>query len=300
MPRRSRGFAQRHPGSRLRPDRPARPHDPAPPERAPHLADRRRGVIGAADRGRCRRRFPQRRRRRRRAGCAAGAALPRRAGGRAGKAARDPQPRRRRQRDLDRRRRRTRSSLSIPAPATRLIDDWVRRHTGQAADFDGALARAGRVSEAHVARFLRHPYFARTPPKSLDRDDFRDAAPRRPVGRRRRRHLDRADRGGGGGRGAALSGAAARMAGVRRRPAQPGNHGGAGAAGSAECRSARSRRSAGMATRSKRRPSPIWRCALRGLPLSLPTTTGAPQPVCGGRLFPAAAASPARRTSRPA
>ena len=25
--------------------------------------------------------------------------------------------------------------------------------------------------------------------------------------------------------------------------------------------------------------------SLRGLPLSLPTTTGAPHPVCGGRLF---------------
>ena len=29
--------------------------------------------------------------------------------------------------------------------------------------------------------------------------------------------------------------------------------------------------------------------SLRGLPLSLPTTTGAPHPMCGGRLFPAAA-----------
>jgi anhydro-N-acetylmuramic acid kinase len=29
--------------------------------------------------------------------------------------------------------------------------------------------------------------------------------------------------------------------------------------------------------------------SVMGLPLSLPTTTGAPYPVCGGRLFPAAA-----------
>jgi anhydro-N-acetylmuramic acid kinase len=29
--------------------------------------------------------------------------------------------------------------------------------------------------------------------------------------------------------------------------------------------------------------------AVRGLPLSLPSTTGAPSPVRGGRLFPAAA-----------
>src|SRR5437764_3087171 len=54
-------------------------------------------------------------------------------------------------------------------PGNALIDDWVRRHTGIAADFDGALARAGQISAAHVARFLEHPYFARRPPKSLDR-----------------------------------------------------------------------------------------------------------------------------------
>jgi anhydro-N-acetylmuramic acid kinase len=29
--------------------------------------------------------------------------------------------------------------------------------------------------------------------------------------------------------------------------------------------------------------------SIRSLPLSLPSTTGAPHPVCGGRLFPAAA-----------
>ena len=31
-------------------------------------------------------------------------------------------------------------------PGNALIDDWVRRHTGAPADFDGALARGGRVS----------------------------------------------------------------------------------------------------------------------------------------------------------
>jgi anhydro-N-acetylmuramic acid kinase len=62
-------------------------------------------------------------------------------------------------------------------PGNALIDDWVRRHTGAAADFDGALALAGQPSEAYVARFLEHPYFTRRPPKSLDRDDFRDVIP---------------------------------------------------------------------------------------------------------------------------
>ena len=62
-------------------------------------------------------------------------------------------------------------------PGNALIDDWVRRHTGASADFDGALARVGRASEPHVGRFLDHPYFARLPPKSLDRDDFQECMP---------------------------------------------------------------------------------------------------------------------------
>ncbi|MGC2414514.1 MAG: anhydro-N-acetylmuramic acid kinase, partial [Stellaceae bacterium] len=62
-------------------------------------------------------------------------------------------------------------------PGNALIDDWVRRHTGKAADIDGALALAGEASAAHVAHFLDHPYFARRPPKSLDRDEFQGAIP---------------------------------------------------------------------------------------------------------------------------
>ena len=62
-------------------------------------------------------------------------------------------------------------------PGNALIDDWVRRHTGAATDLDGALASVGYVSAAHVERFLASPFFGRTPPKSLDRDDFRETLP---------------------------------------------------------------------------------------------------------------------------
>ena len=57
-------------------------------------------------------------------------------------------------------------------PGNALIDDWVRSHTGRAFDEGGRLAARGRVDEAVLARLLRNPYFARRPPKSLDRDDF--------------------------------------------------------------------------------------------------------------------------------
>src|SRR5207253_3326836 len=62
-------------------------------------------------------------------------------------------------------------------PGNALIDDWVRRHTGANSDLDGALARAGAVSAAHVENFIANPFFDRPPPKSLDRDDFRGALP---------------------------------------------------------------------------------------------------------------------------
>ncbi len=57
-------------------------------------------------------------------------------------------------------------------PGNALIDDWVKRHTGDPFDRDGALAASGRASPVKLARLLTHPYFKKKPPKSLDRDDF--------------------------------------------------------------------------------------------------------------------------------
>jgi anhydro-N-acetylmuramic acid kinase len=62
-------------------------------------------------------------------------------------------------------------------PGNALIDDWALAHTGKPVDEGGALARAGHADEKHLARFLAHPYFARLPPKSLDRDDFASFMP---------------------------------------------------------------------------------------------------------------------------
>jgi anhydro-N-acetylmuramic acid kinase len=171
-------------------------------------------------------------------------------------------------------------------PGNALIDDWVRSHTGVAADLDGALARAGTVSTGHVQRFLANPFFGRPPPKSLDRDDFRGAMP---TG------LSLED-------GAATlteMAAAAVAAGTRHFPASAehwlvtggGRH-----------------NPALMAVLGLRLNVPVkpveavgWHgdaleaqafayLAVRsvlGLPLSLPSTTGVPQPCCGGRLFKA-------------
>ncbi len=59
-------------------------------------------------------------------------------------------------------------------PANALMDDFVKERTGLACDYGGAMAAAGRVDQALVSSFLEGGYFARKPPKSLDRNDFAD------------------------------------------------------------------------------------------------------------------------------
>ncbi len=57
-------------------------------------------------------------------------------------------------------------------PASAMIDDWVHQHTGEPMDTDGALARAGNVNSQALHRLLDDPYFSKPYPKSLDRDHF--------------------------------------------------------------------------------------------------------------------------------
>ena len=60
-------------------------------------------------------------------------------------------------------------------PGNALIDDFLRLRTGQLLDTDGRAAQAGAVDEAAIAKFLAHPFFAKPPPKSVDRNDFRSS-----------------------------------------------------------------------------------------------------------------------------
>jgi anhydro-N-acetylmuramic acid kinase len=57
-------------------------------------------------------------------------------------------------------------------PGNALLDDFMRRVTGQSFDNEGRLAAQGNVNEAWIARALAHPFFTLPPPKSLDRNDF--------------------------------------------------------------------------------------------------------------------------------
>jgi len=57
-------------------------------------------------------------------------------------------------------------------PGGALIDDWVKKHTMQTHDEGGKIAAKGYVDEHHLGALLKHDYFLRKAPKSLDRNDF--------------------------------------------------------------------------------------------------------------------------------
>lgn len=57
-------------------------------------------------------------------------------------------------------------------PGNGLIDDWVWKHTQKPFDTLGAIASRGKIHEDRVREFLKSPYFSKKPPKSLDRLDY--------------------------------------------------------------------------------------------------------------------------------
>lgn len=170
-------------------------------------------------------------------------------------------------------------------PASALIDDRMRALFGQPFDADGATARRGRVDEAALAHLMAHPFFAAPPPKSLDRMAFHAQARRvealapedavatltaftvaanaailRHLPKRPKRWLVT---GGGRLNRAIMEGLAQRL-GVPVEPVE--KVGWKGDFLEAEC-------FAYLAIRS-----------VRGLPLSLPATTGVPRPLTGGEM----------------
>ncbi|WEF25565.1 anhydro-N-acetylmuramic acid kinase [Paracoccus sp. S3-43] len=170
-------------------------------------------------------------------------------------------------------------------PANAPLNDLMRRRLRQSHDRDGALAATGRADHRLLAEFLRHPWFDRPPPKSLDRDQFAGlAAAVEPL----------ADADAAATLVAALAGAVA--AGMRWMPTVP--------AAVLVCGGGR-RNPAIMARLAQVLPCDVqpveaagldgdmleaqafgWLAArvLRGLPTSGPATTGVGAPCCGGRI----------------
>ena len=57
-------------------------------------------------------------------------------------------------------------------PGNAPLNDLMQRRLGKVFDAGGALAAKGQVEQGALELFLAEPYFARIPPKSLDRNDF--------------------------------------------------------------------------------------------------------------------------------
>lgn len=59
-------------------------------------------------------------------------------------------------------------------PGNGLMDDWVRQNSSLLWDEEGKIAATGQVNEMILQKWLTHQYFEQKPPKSLDRNTFRD------------------------------------------------------------------------------------------------------------------------------
>ncbi|QIB36024.1 anhydro-N-acetylmuramic acid kinase [Ancylobacter pratisalsi] len=174
-------------------------------------------------------------------------------------------------------------------PANALIDDFMKQRTGAPFDRDGAAAAAGRVDEAAIARLLDHSFFVKAPPKSLDRNDFRAWV----VERAGLEHMSVED---GAATLTALTAAsiAACLSLLPRRPVLLIAAGG-GAHNATLLRMLRERLSIEVITADEVGWSGdlmeaqafafLAVRALRGLPLSFPTTTGVPCPMTGGAIL---------------
>ncbi|SDM59048.1 anhydro-N-acetylmuramic acid kinase [Maricaulis salignorans] len=57
-------------------------------------------------------------------------------------------------------------------PANGLIDAWCQQRLGTSHDSNGELAARGKIDPAALKALMKHPFFAKAPPKSLDRWDF--------------------------------------------------------------------------------------------------------------------------------
>lgn len=179
-------------------------------------------------------------------------------------------------------------------PASALLDDFVQRRLGKPYDENGALAASGAVNIDALIKLLANPFFDRPPPKSLDRNEFHEgaalieklsdadgaatlAAFTVEATLKCLAHLKAPPKRwlvtGGGRHNATFMRLFAARLGVPVEPVEA--VGWDGDALEAQCFGY-------LAVRS-----------VRGLPLSLPTTTGVPEPMPGGEFFNPKAPPPA-------
>ena len=59
-------------------------------------------------------------------------------------------------------------------PGNAPINDWVFKHAHQHMDYNGKLAISGKINEKILATLMKHKYFGEYPPKSMDRNLFKE------------------------------------------------------------------------------------------------------------------------------
>jgi anhydro-N-acetylmuramic acid kinase len=172
-------------------------------------------------------------------------------------------------------------------PGNALLDDFLRLRTGEPLDTDGRAAASGSIDEKMIERLLAHPFFALAPPKSLDRNAFRGW-----VGDT----LDGIGVENGAATLTALTAAAvARIVPYLPRPPASWIVAGGGARNPTLLRMLTERlaparvesaHAVGWSIDSLEAQAFAYLAvrSLRGLPITFPTTTGAPRPLTGGVL----------------
>jgi anhydro-N-acetylmuramic acid kinase len=174
-------------------------------------------------------------------------------------------------------------------PANALIDDFMRSRNGATRDEEGRAAAAGRVDETAITRLLMHPFFAQPCPKSLDRNDFREW-----VGA----HAgltEKSTEDGAATLTALTAASVARVVAQLPRPPQSWIVAGGGARNPTLVRMLADRLSpatvetageVGWSADALEAQAFAFLAvrSLEGLPLTFPTTTGAPRPMTGGVL----------------
>ncbi|MFG1358012.1 anhydro-N-acetylmuramic acid kinase [Xanthobacter pseudotagetidis] len=174
-------------------------------------------------------------------------------------------------------------------PGNALLDDFLLARAGLAYDDGGAIAARGSVDTGAVARVIADPFFAAPPPKSLDRNEFREIA-------KTRLGLDALSLEDGAATLTALT-AASVAAIVPLLPAPPRRWIVAG--GGARNATLRAMLAARLGAEVLMADEVGWSSdaleaeafaflavrALKGLALTFPATTGAPRPLTGGAVF---------------
>ena len=167
-------------------------------------------------------------------------------------------------------------------PGNAPLDDLAQAHLGRPCDMDGKLAASGKVDKVLLAQLMAHSFFASPPPKSLDRLSFAIHIEQIMTG------VPAADA------AATLTAFTARAIAAAPLPARPKQ---VLVCGGGRHNPVLMRQLASQFSAPVRKVEAVgWdgdaleaQCfgflavrALRGLPLSLPSTTGVPAPQTGG------------------